>query len=160
MNLKTRNTIAKKNNLKGMRKVLVILGFLSFSVTAQKMTIEVTKKETYDRYDDVSIDSCLQNPDTKWVIENSYSLYIIDLDLNSCTIYNKDPNLKGTPAYKFAIDVTNTSSNVMNIRFIDPTNVSNWGLIVDKNNSQIKILHYNIGNSFTIVDKFVKFKVK
>jgi hypothetical protein len=146
-----------------MKRLLVILGFLSFSVTAQKMTIELRKQQQYDCRSAVSIQKCLSNPDLKWPAELKYRLLVFDLDAKTFISYIKDPQFVkdgDVIAGSGSIEVSNPSDNVTQIKFVDPTNFSNYGIIIDKSKSPILVARYMLYDDYTIVEKFVDFKIR
>ena len=146
-----------------MKKLLVILGFLSFSVTAQKMTIELRKQQEYSCRKAVSVAQCLSNPDSKWPAELKYRLLVFDLDAKTFISYIKDPELvkgKDVIAGSGSIEVSTPSENVTQIKFVDPTDVSNYGIIIDRSKSPMLVARYVLYADYTLVEKFVDFKIR
>ena len=146
-----------------MKKLLVILGFLSFSVSAQKMTIELRKQQVYDCDNAVSIQKCLSNPDTKWNVEKKYRLLVFDLDAKTFISYIKAPEFvkdRDAIAGSGSIEVSTPSDKITQIKFVDPTNFSNYGIIIDRSKSPILVARYTLSEHYTIVEKFVDFKIR
>ena len=146
-----------------MKKLLVILGFVSFSVSAQKMTIELQKQQRYTCRKAVSVAQCLSNPDIKWPAESNDALLVFDLDAKTFIAYIKDPEfIKGRDAIagSGSIEVSNPSNKVTQIKFVDPTNISNYGIIIDRSKSPMLVARYMLYDDYTIVEKFVNYKIR
>jgi len=144
-----------------MKKLAIILGFLSFNLTAQKITIEVFTEETCSKHKLVSVKECLNNPDATWGIEDHYRLLELDLDAKTFISYIKDLEISQTQlvaAGSGVIEITNIARNAMMIKFDHPT--SNYGIYIDKSTTPVTVASYLIYDNGLLVEKYIDFKIK
>lgn len=144
-----------------MKRLLVILGFMSFSVTAQKMTVKLKTCQTYSCSRSTNIDSVLTKPDIIWSRETRKKIYILDFDSKIMITHSKELNEKNQ--VKIKIDTTSfqfsLSNNVIDITFNNNFNLK-YGMRIDRSNKHDEIVWYNLFDDHTIVDKFIRFKIK
>ena len=147
-----------------MKKLLVILGFVSFSVSAQKMTIDVKQVQSYFKYNIADTGSMYEDalrtfsktgpwdpmdPVGKENIRNVDCKYVIDFDADSSYFYSKKILKAVRP-----ILVENSADGVLIIRILEGD--FDYGLMISDKHV---ILFDNYSNNTAEYMQFLEYKI-
>ena len=148
-----------------MKKLLVILGFVSFSVSAQKMTIDVKQVQSYFKYNIADTGSMYEDAIqtfsktqaitptdavNKSKVKNVNIKYIIDFNVDSLYFYRKNVLESAVP-----VSVENTLDGVKIIRVLEDN--TDGGLLIKNSN----IIYFeNYSNNVAEYIKFLNYKIR